>query len=106
MVRTDLVKLLARCVTWGFVIEAPILALFLSLQYRMHISVIPSILFVLHLPSYFLTGVLLAPLRAHISTVEYNWLFSSLMGCLQATIIGTLIFLAKLKDYLEFKINR
>ncbi len=99
MVRTELVKLLGRCIAWGFAIEAPILALFLSVQDRMHISVIPGILFVFHLPSYYLTRVLLAPLSAHISTVEYNWLGTSLMGCLQATIIGTVIFLAKLKDY-------
>ncbi len=99
MTRAGLLKLLGRCIAWGFAIEAPILALFLSLQDRMHISIIPGILFVFHLPSYYLTRVLLAAFRAHISTVEYNWLGASLMGCLQATIIGTLIFLARLKNY-------
>ncbi len=95
----DLVKLLGRSIAWGFAVEAPILGLFLSVQDRMHISAIPSILFVFHLPGYYLARVLLAPLSAHVSTAEYNWLGTSLMGCLQASIIGTFIFLAKLKDY-------
>src|SRR5260370_1037077 len=78
MTRAGLLKLLGRCIAWGFAIEAPILALFLSLQDRMHISIIPGILFVFHLPSYYLTRFLLAAFRSHISTSEYNSLGASL----------------------------
>lgn len=96
---TDLLKMLGRSIAWGFAVEAPILVWFLLVQDRMHVSAIPSILFLFHIPGYYLANVLLGPLKAHVSSVEYNWLGTSLMGCLQATIIGMVFFLARLKKY-------
>lgn len=96
MIVTSPWKLLGRCIAWGFAIEAPILAWFLSVQDRMHVSMIPGILFVFHFASYALSVFLLRPLNGRISTVASNWLGISLMGCFQAILIGGLVFLAKL----------
>src|SRR6266481_5859571 len=97
MMPTVLLKMVGRCAMWGCAIEIPILAWFLLVQDQMHVSAIPGILFALHLPSYYLTSILLGPLKARVSAVEYNWLATSLMGCLQAAIIGMFFFLAGLK---------
>jgi hypothetical protein len=71
---------------------------FLLTQYRMHTTMIPSILFVFHLPSYYLTSLALGPLETHLSPAAYNWLVTAMMGCLQAVVIGVLILLFKLRN--------
>jgi hypothetical protein len=88
-------KVFVRCIGWGVAIEAPILAWFLSIQDRMHVSMIPGMLFVPHVFSYGLTMLLLRPLHGHISKATENWLGFSLMGVFQVILIGGLLFLAK-----------
>src|SRR2546430_3364906 len=85
-------KLLASCMAWGFAIEAPMLAWFISVQDSMHVSVIPGMLFVFHLASYFLMRVFLSPIENHISMSAFNRLAYLLMGCLQAVIMGSTLF--------------
>jgi hypothetical protein len=94
---TTRLKLLGRGIAWGFLIEAPILAWFLSVQDRMHVSVIPGMLFVFHLGSYYLMRFFLWPVENHVSTSIFNWLGYSLMGCLQAIMIGSALFVSRLQ---------
>src|SRR5215471_5146061 len=98
MIPTTSRKLFGRCLAWGVAIEAPFLVWFLSIQDRMHASVIPGILFVFHLLSYCLTRLLLWPVEKHVSASTFNLLAYSLMGCLQAIMIGSALFASKLKN--------
>jgi hypothetical protein len=90
-------KLLGKCIAWGFVIEAPILAWSISVEDRSHVSVIPGILFVFHFASYGLTRISLFLFQQHLSNEMMNRLGFSLMGSFQAIIIGSLLFIGKLK---------
>jgi hypothetical protein len=90
-------KLLGGCMAWGFAIEAPMLAWFISVQDRFHVSVIPGMLFVFHLASYFLMRLFLWPIENHVSTSAFERLAYLVMGCLQAIIIGSALFAVRLQ---------
>src|SRR5205807_8601205 len=89
--------LFGKCVAWGFVIEAPILAWFYSVRDRFHVSVIPGILFVFHFASYCLARIFLFPFERHISNETMNILGYPLLGIIQTVIIGSLLFIRNLK---------
>jgi prolipoprotein diacylglyceryltransferase len=97
MMPTTRLRLLGRCIAWGFFIEAPVLAWFLSVQTRAHVSMIPGILFVFHFASYCLMRIFLFPFERRISDETMNWLGYSLIGCLQAIIIGCALFVHRLQ---------
>jgi len=90
-------KLFGKCVAWGFVIEAPILAWSISVEDRSHVSIIPGILFVFHFASYCLMRISLFPFERHLSSEMMNRLDFWLMGSFQAILIGSLLFIRKAK---------
>ncbi len=94
-------KSLGKCVVAGFAIEIPMLAWFLSVQDRMHVSMVPGVLFIFQLPGYFLMFVLMWPFKAHVSTATYNWVGELLLCCVQAVMIGGVLFLARLKKHFD-----
>jgi len=58
---------------------------------------IPGILFVFHFASYCLMRIFLFPFERRISDEMMNWLVYSLMGCLQAIMIGCALFVHRLQ---------
>src|SRR2546423_6368329 len=90
-------KLFGKWLAWKFVIEAPIVVWFYSARDRFHVSVIPGILFVFHFASYCLMRISLFPFERHMSDETMNTIGYPLMGIFQAIIIGSLLFIRKLK---------
>ena len=72
-------KLYFECLAWGAAIEAPLLAWLLSVKDEFHVSIIPHLLFLVHIPGYLLTYPLLVSLHHLISNTAENRIGYSLL---------------------------
>ena len=81
-----------KALVLGVAIEIPLILWFNSTQGDAHISMVPGILFVFHLPSYFLMRLILLPFEGHLSDTAFNSLGISLMAIFQAVLIASIVF--------------
>ena len=93
-------KLYFQCIAWGAVIEAPILAWFLSVKDDFHVSVIPGLLVFLQVVGFSLSYVLLAPFEHSLSESSQGLIGFPLIFFLQSIAYGTVIYVFKRKHEL------
>jgi hypothetical protein len=94
-------KLYLQCIAWGAVIEAPILAWFLSVRFQFHVSVIPALLVFLQIVGFALSYVLIAPFQHSLSENMQNLIGLPLIFFFQSIAFGTVIYGLKSKDELH-----
>jgi hypothetical protein len=91
-------KLYFQCVAWGAVIEAPLLAWFVSEQGYLNVSALFVALF--HMPGYLLAYPLIAPFHHRTSTMAEIRSGYSLLFFFQTIVIGTVIYIYRRKEVL------
>lgn len=76
-------------------LEVPLLLWFNAVQADMHRSVIPILLFMFHLPSYYLMRAVLIPFESSLSMGMFNLIGLVTMGAIQAALISGAMGLIK-----------